>query len=351
MVRATIVDIAQKSGVSLATVSRVLNGNPKVGDAIRQRVERAAQELGYTPNSAASRLRGGKAYALALLVGPLKTVMDGEASGRMPSYITDVIAGLLRACRPANYHLVIEAIRPGDPCAAIEEMLARISVDGVVLLPPLCDDMHLLEALDQRGLRTLRLNAGTFPPGTATVGVDNAAAGRDIAAYLLGLGHRRIGYIAGPHAHGSHGLRAEGFIARLGEEPEVELVTHQGNFLFDSGEREGGALLDRSNPPTAIFAANDEMAAGVIAAASERRIAIPGDLSIIGYGDLAVAQNCSPRLTTFRQPTSEMAALAAGQLIERGPQAERAPGSPPEIFNLPYHLVERSTAGPVPVKT
>ena len=349
MRKVTIVDIAKHAGVSFKTVSRVINRTPSVGAEVRERVEKSMAALNYKPNRAASLLRGGRSYSIGLILGPLTHFLEPGVGRPLPSYITDVITGLIQSCSRSGYHLLIEAITTDQldvGVDAIEAMLDDLTLDGVILVPPLCDRAWLLDYLLNRKTPCVRINPGMPHERMISIGIDNDAAGVEVANFILARNHRRIGYISGPKEHGSHRLRWQGFSRTMRDHPDVEVRQAPGDFIFESGWSAAEKLLaDPANRPTAIFAANDEMAAGVIAYAKSVGIAIPADLSVIGFGDLAVAGQCWPRLTTIRQPTIEISRDAATQLIGAVANHEFAEG---KVIHHPFRLVERESFAALP---
>lgn len=345
MAKVTIKDIAKHAGVSFKTVSRVINKNPSVGEDLRGKVETSMVALGYKPNRAASLLRGGKSYNIGLILGPLTGYIEPGSGRSIPTYITDVITGLLQSCSREGYHLLIEPITNDQVEAgaeAIDALLDDMALDGLVLVPPLCDRLWLVDHLVNKGMPCVRINPGKEHERTISIGFDNDAAGIEVAEFVLRHGHRKVGYISGPPNHGSHDLRWQSFAGRLCQQPEVELRDLAGNFTFDSGWAAAELFLGEGSAwrPTAIFAANDEMAAGVISYASSIGLAIPGELSVIGFGDLAVASQCFPRLTTVRQPTIEISRDAATELIQAVALRDMAEG---KVVNHPYRLIERGS--------
>ncbi|MEL1249290.1 LacI family DNA-binding transcriptional regulator [Aurantiacibacter gilvus] len=345
MPRITIKDIAKHAGVSFKTVSRVINKNPSVGGELREKVEASMMALDYRPNRAASLLRGGKSYTIGLILGPLTGYLEPGSGRSVPTYITDVITGLLQSCNQAGYHLLIEPVTEDQLEAgvdAVDALLEDTTLDGLVLVPPLCDRLWLVDHLVNKRMPCVRVNPGKAHERTISIGLDNNAVGADIADYVLRHNHRQIGYIAGPANHGSHDLRWQSFAGRMRECPDVVLQEMPGDFTFDSGWSAASRLLDGSEGPrpTAIFAANDEMAAGVIAYAKSTGLELPGDLSVIGFGDLAVASQCYPRLTTVRQPTIEISRDAATEVINSVANHEMSEG---KVINHPYRFVERDS--------
>lgn len=319
MTRPTIIDIAQHAGVSFKTVSRVLNNHPKVGEEYRRKVVASMEALNFKPNRAAQVLRGGKSFVLGLLITQGRYIQTLDDANRLPSYIADVVTGMLQACQAKSYHLVIESIDGADPQAGVAWLascLDDVSFDGLVLMPPLCDKPWLLDALEEMGVHFARMNPGSQLGRGLCLVIDNRRAGAQIGDLLLDHGHRDIGYITGPDSHQAHTPRQAGLREAAARVPDARVTVVPGDFTFDTGQRQARALLTRDPRPTAIFAANDEMAAGVLAAAMELGIAVPADLSIVGFGGLLVSQTTWPRITTVNQPTIHMARLAAEGLID-----------------------------------
>lgn len=344
----TIIDIAARAGVSFKTVSRVLNGAPTVAEALRRKVEDAMRELDYKPNRAARLLRGGKAHALGFIIGSHNRIIDSpEPDRRMPSYAADVILGLLQACHTAEYHLVIEHLVPtgAEARATLERFLDLVPLDGVVLVPPLCDSGWLLDMLESRGMPFARINPGLDLDRALCLVIDNRSAAREVGEAILAHGHRRIGFIDGPDAHTAQRDRKTAFLEAVAKVPGTQVEVRQGNFLFTSGLEKGRELFDLAERPTAIFAANDEMAAGVLAAAVDYGISVPDDLSLVGFGGLAIADHTWPRITTVSQPTIEIARIAGQKLIAQGGQLG-ADWS--QLVTAPYELTVRPSLGPAP---
>lgn len=314
----TIKDVAKHAGVSFKTVSRVVNGLESVNPEIRDRVKVAISALGYQPNLGARRMRSEKTWTIVLLVGASSDVESLDQAHRMPSYVNDVMTGMLQACRAAQHHLVVEAIKSTDPTLGgtdFKSFLDQIRPDGLLLMPPLCDIEWLLDEIQGRQIPLARLNPGLQLGRAFCIGIDNFGAATEVANLLLQLGHRRLAYISGPEPHYATAGRAEGFRAAVAEFPDATLLVRKGDFQFESGLVQASSLLDAPEPPTAIFAGNDEMAAGALAAAVETGLRVPADLSIVGFGGLVVSEQTWPRITTVSQPTIEMARKATESLI------------------------------------
>ena len=330
----TINDVAALAGVSIKTVSRVLNKEPFVRPEMRDKVLRAVESLNYRPNFAARALAGSRAYLLGLYY-------DNPS----PSYVSGLQFGAMNACREQGYHLMVEQLEEGSERGQIETLLSTVKMDGVILSPPVCDRTALLDALDDKGVPYVRIApTGQFDRGPH-VYMDDRRAAHEMTAYLQSLGHRRIGFVKGHAGHSAAPLRYQGFLdAMEAADLEVEPAwVVPGNFSFRSGVGAAERLLNLERRPTAIFASNDDMALGVMATASRMRLSLPGELSVAGFDDSPTAQVVWPQLTTVRQPVEEMAFEAAGMLIQ-----SFGGGEPPRARLLDFALVARGSTGPAP---
>lgn len=341
--RPTIIDIAKKAEVSFKTVSRVLNENPRVGAELRGRVLKAMAELDYQPNLAARTLAGRRGYAVALLVDQTEFFREGDANAYFSPYLVDLQAGALIACREQGYHFFVE---PYDFAAenwphALRAQLSRIALDGVMLAPPSADRVKLLDALDDLGVPYVRFAPGLEPDRSPSVASDEYGGARAMAEHLIGLGHRRIGLVGGPEDHIAAAVRVVAF--REAARGRADLLFQPGDFTFEGGLAAGEALLAMADPPSAIFATNDFMAAGVVTAATRRGLKVPEDISIAGFDDSAVVRFLWPPLTTVRQPIRKMAGAAVEYLIAQASGAEL----PERHAELASELVVRASTGPV----
>jgi LacI family transcriptional regulator len=303
----TISDIARLSGVSNRTVSRVLNRSSKVGEATREKVQRIIDEMGYRPNAQARGLAARRSYLLGLIYDNPDALFIDQAQ-----------RGVLNQCRELGYELVIHPCGETDTLySEVVGSVKRSKLDGVIVLPPLSEDRDLAGALAQEGIPYVRLAAIALDTSDRVVVSNERSAVAAMAAYLVKLGHRRIGYVTGPQGRRSTRERLEGFTDALEQLrcPVREEMIARGDYTFESGVECARALLARPEPPTAIFASNDEMALGVIQTAMEMGLAVPRDLSVAGFDDSALATRIRPKLTTIRRPVRAMARLAAGKLI------------------------------------
>jgi LacI family transcriptional regulator len=340
--RATIRDVALDAGVSIKTVSRVINKEASLRDETRKRVEASILRLHYLPNMAARVLAGSHSFRLALLY-------DHTLDHVNYNYIINLQNGVLDCCRSEDYDLLIH------PCnfasrtlgAEIEEMARNTRLSGLILIPPLSDRKRLLAQLDKAGLPFATIASVHAPVSVANVVCDDMAAAHAMTRHLIDLGHRRIAIIKGHPDHGASGTRFAGF-QRAMQEAGLSLpddYVQQGYFDFESGKTAATALLDLKQRPTAIFAANDEMAAGAVHAALRKGIAVPEGLSVTGFDDSMTALLSYPTLTTVGQPTRAMARLAAQMLVDA--RRHQGEARQPQQHTLEHALVIRdSTARP-----
>lgn len=324
--RATIKDVSAAAGVSVKTVSRVLNKERYVRTDTRVRVEDAIAALRFRPSLAARSLAGSRSFQVAL-------IWDNPS----PHYVFAVQEGVRARCDEEGVRMIAQ---PGGSADGVEALLDAAAPDGLILTPPICDDAAVLAMLAQRGVPHVRISPGVDTTVGSSVFIDNHAAARAMTAHLLALGHRRIGFVAGHPDYAASAQRLGGYRQMLddaGNAFDPALVA-TGRFDFRSGSTAAEALLDLARPPSAIFASSDDMAAGVLATAHARGIRVPEGLSIAGFDDTDLASLVWPPLTTIRQPTRDMAYAAADLLfrIDEGPQRRE----------LPFALIERASTAP-----
>jgi LacI family transcriptional regulator len=329
----TIYDVARACGVSIKTVSRVMNGEPNVRPQTRQRVLDSVNALSYRPNLSARSLAGARSYLLGML-------FDNPS----PAYVSDLQQGLSTRCRQDGYHLVVEPVdcEAPDVAEVVEAMIGALKMDGLVLTPPVSDAAAVLDALDRLGVAYVRIAPGADPHRAARVEIDDRRAAHDMTLQLLGSGHRHIGFIKGHPAHGASQMRYQGYVQALGSY-EVKIRSDwvaQGYFSFESGVACAHALLGREDRPTAIFASNDDMALAVMMVASRLGLKIPDDLSVAGFDDTPSAKMVWPALSTVRQPIADMAYAAADLILSR---LSREEDGAPAVRRLDFSLILRDS--------
>lgn len=343
MPRATIDDVAELAGVSIKTVSRVLNREPNVRDSTKERVDRAIAKLNYQPNISARNLASLRSHLIAL-------VYDDPGAYEVASfgYIIRIQEGALRACKNASHELLIHPCnyRNQDVGAELQAMIEQARPVGIVLAAPLSNMSEIVDAIARTNTPFVRMSPGDFTGDEYSVVTNDREVSAEMTRYLASLGHRRIAYISGHQKHRAVAERFDGYKDGLEQSNlpfEDELVA-AGDNSIGSGEACAEQLLGASKPPTAIFAANDDMAAGVIRVANRLGVPVPDRLSVAGFDDSSLAQQIYPSLTTIRQPLVEMAARAAHALIAKQEQDRQTPG----VDVVPARLMVRESTGPVP---
>lgn len=312
----TIDDVARLSGVARVTVSRVLNGGPNVRPAVRSKVMEAVKTLDYKVNPQARSLAGGASRTLGF-------VFNSDPESEPNSYYEAALElGALRACVTLGYQLLIHQIPldAPDQQRRILELIDDQRCEGLILCPPFSDDLAVVETALARGCKVVAVSPG--PNARALidgVGVDDEAAGYDLTCALIRLGHRRFGFMAGLEAHLSAERRLDGFRRALADHGlgDAACLIRRGDFTFRSGTRLTPEMLDVPNPPSVLVCANDDMAAGALAAAHARGLDIPGDIAITGFDDAPVASIVWPPLTTVHQPVKLLGQRAVELLVGR----------------------------------
>lgn len=331
--RTRIDDVAAAAGVSIKTVSRVMNDEPGVRPETRERVREAMEALNYRPSMPARSLAGRRSSLLGL-------VYDNPSA----NYVFAVQSGAIAKCREADLRLFVQSCNDLGS-RTVEEVMAMVEqthVDGLVVTPPLSEDPQLIAALDAGGVAYVRIAPDRRRHGAPCVVMDDEAAAREMTEHLLRLGHRRIGFVEGHPAHTSSRERRAGYEAAMAAARLPRGPVEQGYNDVASGCEAGRRLLSGSERPTAIFASNDDMAAGVIQAARGLGLDVPREISVAGFDDSQIATIVWPALTTIRQPIRAMAATAVGLLIDmvRGRDA-------PAVTELAHELVHRESAAPL----
>jgi len=342
---ATIYDVAALAGVSIKSVSRVLNRGPNVRPELEAKVRAAVETLDYRPSLSARTLAGASSYLIAAFVDAELT-LEHWRSGRGNDYLSRLEYGALVECRRADHHLLVELVDYGSPSleTRLSSLLRALRPDGVLLTPPNADDPRVMDVLERNGTPFVRLGAESHLERGMRVFMDDRQAAADMTDHLIALGHRRIGFVSGPVSYAASRRRHEGFEAALkarGLEIADDLIV-EGDFTFESGRRAGARLLGLADRPTAIFASNDDMALGVLNAAVALGVRIPDDVAVSGFDDTPSALLSTPPLTTIRQPVTEMAAVATRLLL---PGSRGVTGQAEEV---PYALVERLSTQSAP---
>lgn len=335
----TILDVARKAGVSPMTVSRVVNGEKNVRPDTRAVVLAAVKALHYSPNPAARSLAGAEAARIGLIY-----------SNPSAAYLTEFLVGALDEASRTSVQIMLEKCEASSAAerGAVRKLVAS-GAAGVILPPPLCESQDVLDELKLAGLPTVAVATGRFSKEASCVRINDFAAAREMTAYLLSLGHRRIGFIKGHPNQTASVEREKGFVSALsdaGIKPDPALMV-QGYFSYRSGLDASENLLTLKQAPTAIFASNDDMAAAAVSVAHRKGFDVPGDLSVVGFDDTSIATNIWPELTTIRQPVTSMAEIALDLIVQAIRNHKRAGGEAKPVDHLvTYSLIKRSSAAP-----
>ncbi len=325
------------------TVSRVVNRKSNVKQATIDKIQEAIAKVDYRPNIGARRLSGGRTYQLLMIFNNPNVTWTAE-----------LLIGMMHACRNIGYHLSIEGVGDyegeviGTPIdyEEIAKLIDPSRIDGVILPPPICFDRRLLEIVRENAVPCVRIAGTPAQDIQLRVSIDNFAAAYEMASYLISLGHENIAIIKGPDDYVASALRFEGFAASI-RDHGLKLSTpniQSGDFDVQSGNECARELLHFADRPTAIFASNDDMAAGVLHVAHERGVSIPHELSVAGFDDSPLSQHIWPTLTTVRQPIHAIGKEAARLLI-KSLNKYQGHSLKPDAFSCELKL--RESTGPV----
>lgn len=309
--KTTIKDVADLAGVSFKTVSRVINNEGSVKPDTLEKVKKAIQQLNYHPNNAARNLAGSKAFSLGFIYNNPNAY-----------YVIDMQNGILDECKERGYELLIH------PCESVSEsmieeirqMVKRSQLSGLIICPPLSESPDMMDQLADLDIQFIRIVSGSDESNLTSpcVLIHDREASDEITEHLISLNHEKIGFISGEQIHKSTIERYQGYLAAMQRhnlEVDPDWIV-EGQYSFDSGVKGAQKLLSLDNPPTAIFACNDEIAAGALFAARLSGVEVPNQLSIAGFEDSPFSRQTIPKLTTAAQPTREIARQATRFLIQ-----------------------------------
>lgn len=330
----TIDDVAAHAGVSAMTVSRVINGHAGVREGNRARVMRSVHELDYRPNLAASALAAAQHTCIALIY-----------TNPSSSYLRELLVGALRGSTRAAAQLVIASWDElGTPARREAARQLAGGVAGVILPPPLCESEDIVDVFVSAGIPVVSIASSQFSDRLSCVRIDDRRASHEMVSHLIAHGHTRIGYITGDPNQTASAHRWQGYreaLAAAGIHHDDALV-QPGYFTYRSGLEAAERLLALPAPPSAIFASNDDMASAVVSVAHRRGLAVPGDLSVVGFDDTSASTMVWPELTTIHQPVAEMADTAIDILLR---EIRRPASAPRGTVNhvLAHRLITRAS--------
>ena len=338
----TIKHVAADAGVSLQTVSRVINNEPNVRPAMKDRVQASIDKLGYVPSIAAQRMSGSRSYLILAVNDRDRTIADWRARQGGDWVDQMLLGGMLKASE-YGYRMIFELVDTHSDHVERElgATIAALQPDGVILTPPHSENPLITGLLAEHRIPFARIGSKESGPGIAMTMGDEASA-RRATEYLIELGHRRIGFIAGPEEYSLSDWRKNGW--KLAMEaaglPHMGLCA-RGDFGYGSGVVATNELLDLASRPTAIIASSDQMTLAALDTATKRGLSVPRDLSLISFDNTPVVRFTTPQLTAIDQPIAATFSKAVELLIEHGNETVA-----PQPVRVEGCLVERGSTAP-----
>ncbi|MEL6877588.1 MAG: LacI family DNA-binding transcriptional regulator [Pseudomonadota bacterium] len=339
----TIKHVAADAGVSLQTVSRVINDEPNVRPAMKERVQSSIDKLGYVPSIAAQRMSGSRSYLILALNDRERTIADWRAREGNDWVDQMLLGGMLKSAEH-GYRMLVELVDTHSDHVERElsAALASLQPDGVILTPPHSDNDLIVGLLARENVPFVRI--GSLGNGHGIpVSMDDEGAASLATEHLIAMGHTRIGFIAGPDEYSLSQWRVDGWRATMASHgyPTDGLLA-QGDFSFASGKLAAQELLSNDPRPTAIIASNDQMTHGALDAAREFDLDVPGHLSLISFDNSPSTRFTRPPMTAIDQPVAATAAKAVELIIA----AQKGEDLPEERIIVPGRLIERSSVAP-----
>jgi LacI family transcriptional regulator len=338
----TIKHVAAEAGVSLQTVSRVINNEPNVRPTMKDKVQAAIDRLGYVPSIAAQRMSGSRSYLILALNDRDRTISDWRAR-QGSDWVDQMLLGGMLKCAELGYRMIFELVDTHNDHVRRElgATVSALQPDGVILTPPHSENPLITELLEERGIPFARIGSIAPGPGIAMTMGDQSSA-QLATDYLFALGHRRIGLIAGSAEYSLSDWRIDGWKRAMeAHDLDVDGLCVRGDFSFESGLVAAASLLDLVAPPTAIIASNDQMAMAVLDVARERGLDVPSDLSLISFDNSPVVRFTQPQLTAIDQPIAATFSRAVELLITNG---DAPPYEQPVVVE--GSLIERGSTAP-----
>ncbi|MGF7155526.1 LacI family DNA-binding transcriptional regulator [Novosphingobium gossypii] len=335
----TILDVAEHAGVSPMTVSRVINEHPRVRETTKNVVNEAIAALNYSPNPAARNLAGVEEIKIGILY-------------RIPSaaYLSEFLIGGIEEAGQHSVRLIIQKKEDDEGDLDALRRLLKGGVGGVILPPPICDNIEVLDFLRHNGIPTVLAAADNPSYDFMALRVDDYSAARRMTEHLLEQGHLKIAFITGNQSQHSSSRRLSGYRDALMSKGIAfdESLVAEGLFTYKSGIAAANKLLSNATLPTAIFASNDDMAAASIAVAYQKGLSVPSDLSVVGFDDTILATAISPELTTIHQPIAAMSRRAIRLLLDAMRGRRDSASITPRHEMLPYTFIQRESDAAAP---
>lgn len=339
----TIKHVAADAGVSAQTISRVINNEPCVAPAMRERVQASIEKLGYVPSIAAQRMAGKHSYLIISLNDRERTIEHWRSREGI-DWVDQMLLGGMLKCAEYGYRLLIELVDTHSDHIERELLgaIAALQPDGVILTSPHSSNPTIIRLLDEHKISFARIGSLAEGPGFRMTMDDERAAGL-ATEHLIELGHKRIGFIAGSFEYELSGWRVDGWRRAMDAAGlDTEGLLAEGDFGFASGKTAAARLLDAPNRATAIIGSSDQMTLATVEAARERGLSVPRDLSLISFDDTPIVRFMHPPLSAIAQPIAATTARAVELII--GERAGRE--SPGEPSVVPASLILRESTAP-----
>ena len=338
----TIKHVATDAGVSLQTVSRVINNEPNVRPIMKERVQASIDKLGYVPSIAAQRMSGSRSYLILAINDRERTISDWQTR-QGTDWVDQMLLGGMLKCAEHGYRMIFELVDTHNDHVERElgATIAALQPDGVILTPPHSDNPLITGFLAKQKIPFARIGSISTGPGIAMT-MDDEGSARRATEHLIALGHRRIGLIAGSQEYDLSNWRIDGWREAMDAAglAHDDLCT-RGDFSYESGVEAASMLLDTNAPPTAIIASNDQMTLATLDTAKRRGLIVPDDLSLISFDNTPVVRFTVPQLTAVDQPIAATFSKAVDLLITSGD--EIVPHQPVVIEGS---LIERGSTAP-----
>lgn len=338
----TIKHVAADAGVSLQTVSRVINNEPNVRPSMKERVQASIDKLGYVPSIAAQRMSGSRSYLILAINDRERTIADWRTR-QGTDWVDQMLLGGMLKCAEHGYRMIFELVDTHNDHVERElgATIAALQPDGVILTPPHSDNPLITTFLAKRKIPFARIGSIATGAGIAMT-MDDEGSARRATEHLIALGHRRIGFIAGSEEYDLSNWRIDGWREAM----EAAALSQnglcaRGDFSYDSGVVAANQLLDLNTPPTAIIASNDQMTLAALDTANQRGLKVPDDLSLISFDNTPVVRFTDPKLSAIDQPIAATFSKAVELLITNGDTAV-----PHQPVVTEGSLVERGSTAP-----
>ena len=339
----TIKHVAADAGVSLQTVSRVINNEPNVRPEMKSRVQASIDKLGYVPSIAAQRMSGSRSYLILAINDRDRTIADWQA--RLGTdWVDQMLLGGMLKCAELGYRMIFELVDTHSDHVERELLgaIAALQPDGIILTPPHSDNPQIVSLLDQQKIPFVRIGSKQSDVGIP-VSMDDEGSARQASRYLIERGHRHIGFIAGSSEYDLSGWRVDGWRETMAEAGlDTAGLLAAGDFSYASGEAAARSLLDRADRPSAIIASNDQMALATLDVARSLGLAVPHDLSLISFDNTPLVHFTQPPLTAIDQPIAATTSKAVELIIA----AQNGDTLAPTLTIVPATIIERDSVAP-----